>query len=713
MNRNTLLYALKKLSESQFVEVIFRFGMPLSYMAHKASQVEQAIELVRYSEQLENGLEKLDFIIQSVKSTSVDNNYLPTQELHTIIPTKNLNRVRTIFIGYGETGKTSLIRALNGRTVTSGQEDMTPGIEISEWLVPNTEIVAHFWDFGGQVMAHATHQFFMRAQCLYVLLLNARNDINANQQAEYWLEHVRAFGGESPIMVVGNKADLAQVNIDMLRLQDKYPNIIGFYPISCIYYQEEHYRIGFERFKDDFINQLSKLDQALQARFEDKHFAVLEELRERSAKDAFLSKGAFDRLCTKHKISKGGPLDREWLLRFLDNLGEIVYFPRLATLDDFILNPRWLTYGVYTLLFSKQAKNQAGKLSETDVVYILGGKTIFDNKNYKLTFPAKRCRFIVDAMIAFDLCYRIPNAFDEFILPDLLPSDRPKTLDFNRASALRFDFDFEGFLPRHVICNLIVRRHTQIFADMAWQNGVHLKHGSFDTEALVETDYQARRLSLWIKGQHLSHYFSILYDDITEILDRMRDLEHEEWIHLPTNGSKNGGGRAPFKTLLVMERLGEQRYVSEYGVFNVVELLKIMPAEKRQEESKMVIEIHGNVGNIAVAGRDMENVDIGNNLQMVEILTSIKNLIDNILYDLELEDDSADKRRAEKELENAEKALQKLEQSDERDSGLKTLTTFVERVNAGTTTIHKLFENVSDVGKKLGELAAKITLLLG
>ncbi len=78
-----------------------------------------------------------------------------------------LNRVRVIFLGYGEAGKTSLIRALNGLDVVAGKEQMTPGIDISTWQVPGTEIIAHFWDFGGQVVAHATHQFFLRSRCLY------------------------------------------------------------------------------------------------------------------------------------------------------------------------------------------------------------------------------------------------------------------------------------------------------------------------------------------------------------------------------------------------------------------------------------------------------------------------------------------------------------------------------------------------------------------
>ena len=89
---------------------------------------------------------------------------------------------------------TSLIKALHGEPVIEGKEKMTPGIDIREWPVGDTGITAHFWDFGGQVMAHSTHQFFLRERCLYVLVIDARTEINANEQAEYWLQHVKAFG---------------------------------------------------------------------------------------------------------------------------------------------------------------------------------------------------------------------------------------------------------------------------------------------------------------------------------------------------------------------------------------------------------------------------------------------------------------------------------------------------------------------------------------
>jgi hypothetical protein len=53
-----------------------------------------------------------------------------------------------------------------------------------------------------------------------VIVLDGRAERNANEEAEYWLEHVRAFGEGAPVMLVGNKIDQAAVNLDLRTLID-------------------------------------------------------------------------------------------------------------------------------------------------------------------------------------------------------------------------------------------------------------------------------------------------------------------------------------------------------------------------------------------------------------------------------------------------------------------------------------------------------------
>jgi hypothetical protein len=66
-----------------------------------------------------------------------------------------------------------------------------------------------------------------------------------------------------------------------------------------------------------------------------------------------------------------GPSGRDSLLAIFDKLGIVMHFERLPFLTDYVLNPRWLTYGVYTTMYSEEAKTAKGRLSEAGLVSIL------------------------------------------------------------------------------------------------------------------------------------------------------------------------------------------------------------------------------------------------------------------------------------------------------------------------------------------------------
>ncbi|NJO17910.1 MAG: hypothetical protein HC877_19925 [Thioploca sp.] len=96
-------------------------------------------------------------------------------------------------------------------------------------------------------------------------------------------------------------------------------------------------------------------------------------------------------------------LEARWQGRAFD----IEHLKQSVLLDEsIILNPRWLTYGVYTLLYSKQLERQAGQLREQEVPDILQAQKVIDNLGNVLKYPHDKCRFIIDAMVQFQLCYR-------------------------------------------------------------------------------------------------------------------------------------------------------------------------------------------------------------------------------------------------------------------------------------------------------------------
>ncbi len=545
-------------------------------------------------------LEKQVNIPEEIKSQGVKavNAYLSTLSKAKISNTElqPLNRVRAIFIGNGAAGKTSLIKALNGEEVVAGKEKMTPGIEIREWPVADTGITAHFWDFGGQVMAHSTHQFFLRERCLYILVMDARTEINANEQAEYWLEHIRTFGKSAPVMLVGNKSDLAQVNLDMHSLTEKYPNIINFYPLSCSQYKGSS-KPCFETFQQDLITELQKVGTH-QVYFTDQQFDVMQNLQSLARKQAFLKQQDFKTLCDEQQISNTGEQNQEWLLDLLDKLGIVIHFPQLARLDGFILNPRWLTYGIYTLLYSEQAQKSAGVLSESDVVTILSAKNIDDGQGSNLDYSPEKCGFILDAMEEFKLCYRLPSDRKQVVIPDLLPSDQPKHgFDKQLEGTLIFEFDFSGFLPRHLMPTFIVNRYDEIKNNTRWQQGVLLHNEQYDCDALVQVDYHQRTLSLCLQGGQLNRYFTVLRDEVVSILQKLPDLYYQEWLWLSEDMKEQSDSnkqpkldvnkrlaeqtKADFKQLLALEAAEQAQYICADGIYNLSKILQVMPAPLR------------------------------------------------------------------------------------------------------------------------------------
>jgi small GTP-binding protein len=120
---------------------------------------------------------------------------------------KPLNEAKLIMVGQGAVGKTSLVKKLTTGKFNHG-EKTTEGIKISDWscsITGNSNVKVHIWDFGGQEMMHATHQFFLTARSLYLLVLNRRTG-GCDREADYWLRLIRAFGGkDAPVVVVLNK----------------------------------------------------------------------------------------------------------------------------------------------------------------------------------------------------------------------------------------------------------------------------------------------------------------------------------------------------------------------------------------------------------------------------------------------------------------------------------------------------------------------------
>ena len=392
---------------------------------------------------------------------------------------REINEAKVLIVGQGSVGKTSLVHHLLYSKFDQNQTK-TEGISLAEWQVQpqkrkETPITANIWDFGGQEIMHATHQFFLTKRSLYLLVLDARLGQDENR-VEYWLRMIQSFGGDSPVIVVGNKIDQQPLDIDRRGLQAKYPNIKAFVETSCLDGR------GIEELKEVLTQEISELPH-VRDELPESWFQVKEKL-ENLDKD-FIPYSEYEALCNEGGITD--ETSQSTLIGFLHDLGSVLNFrddPRLQETN--ILNPEWVTNGVYRILNSNELFQKKGVLETKQL-----GKML-DRKAY----PRARHMFIVDMMRKFELCYPFEGDDGKYLVPDLLPREEPFTGDW--PDALAFEFHY-SVLPGSIISRFIVRMHPFIHQHTVWRAGVVLKSG--ENLALVKADYEDKKIFIRVTGE--------------------------------------------------------------------------------------------------------------------------------------------------------------------------------------------------------------------
>jgi len=394
-------------------------------------------------------------------------------------PKRPLLEAKLILVGRGAVGKTSLVNRLVYSTF--GNEKKTEGIKITRWDVPlpgRNAAQLNVWDFGGQEIMHATHQFFLTRRSLYLLVLSGREG-NADQDAEYWLKLIESFGGESPVLVVLNKQREHPCDVNQHQLQVKYPFIRGFLKTDCddcFGLDELHRRINSE------INALPHLRDG----FPSEWFAVKNHLPR--LKRNFVSFEEYRKVCRKLKVKSEA--EQNLLGRYLHDLGVMLNFREEERLQDtHVLKPQWVTEGIYAILNAPQLAGKHGELRVRDLKKILPAKD----------YPANMHPFVLDLMKKFELCFTFPDTDTHYLLPELLGIQEPEaTVEFKLEECLNFRYEYE-VLPEGLLPRFIVRTHSLSEGEYRWRTGVILRFE--EGRALVKADVVDKKVFIQVTGQ--------------------------------------------------------------------------------------------------------------------------------------------------------------------------------------------------------------------
>ncbi len=177
---------------------------------------------------------------------------------------------------------------------------------------------------------------------------------------------IQAFGEQAPVIVVCNKSDQGAMSLNWQGLQEKYPNIKGFIKrLSC------RKGIGLNELRRVMAREIGELEH-VRDRLAENWFTVKERLAEMTINNRdYLPYEEYVTICEGEKITEDA--SQSTLISYIHDLGIALHFPEQPL---FVLNPEWVTQGVYQILNSHRLFQKKGVLARRGPEADFAGQTL-------------------------------------------------------------------------------------------------------------------------------------------------------------------------------------------------------------------------------------------------------------------------------------------------------------------------------------------------
>ncbi|GBO51562.1 hypothetical protein APA_526 [Pseudanabaena sp. lw0831] len=479
-------------------------------------------------------------IAPEILSSSNDNGQSAFDYVSQLILVSNrpLHEAKLLLIGQGSVGKTSLMERLI-RDQYDKNQVQTDGLNVETWNVEvnSKDIRLNVWDFGGQEIYHATHQFFLTKRSLYLLVCNCRTSEEENR-IEYWLKLIESFGGKSPVIIVGNKKDEQPLDINRKALREKYPNIKAIIETSCSKNE------GIDELRAAILKQVGDLKEVYDL-LPLTWFEVKQQLE--SMPEDFITYNRYLNICHENKIPE--EQNQEQLIDLLHRLGLVLNFRDHPILKDTnVLKPNWVSEGIYALLSDEELKTKTkGIFTPADLTRIL------DPERY----PTKRHTYLIELMKEFELGFALACHPPQFLIAGLLPKDQPDKTEL-QGETLEFQYHYK-VLPESIISRFIVNEHDRIHNHTYWRSGVMLQYQENNETyniARIKADPEDKKIFIAISGRKETRrlFLGVLRDTFKRIHNTLPNLEITEWVPVPNHPKHDP---LKYTELLGLEAMGE------------------------------------------------------------------------------------------------------------------------------------------------------------
>ena len=429
---------------------------------------------------------------------------------------KLINESKVILLGDGGAGKTYLVDRIlnNGEKLPRTHEpDTTTGILIRDYpmKMENGSLMSvRFWDFGGQQIMHSMHRCFLTSRSLYVVLLDARNDTQ-DFQAYYWLNNIKSFAPDAPVILVINKIDQnPTASVNQRELTRKYPNLKEVIRISAL--KDE--KAEFDHFLYKLKQQLTILD-GYGMEFPISWFQIMKTLEEKHQKEVYyIEQDDYEDICIENGIKD--PEIQRWLLEWFNDLGVCFSFHKgndsLSLSPYKVLDPKWLLNAIYLIIYFGREKAEKGILSGSDIKDILKKQSGSVYKDKKYPYKSTTIPFILEIMRKFELSYPLDSG-REFIPALCQKEEGNEECLEEKKPMLEYLFRYE-YLPENVLHRLMIQMNQWLDFHCIWRSGMRMQEDSTGLSALIRA--QQKQLHIFIRSSSPLH-------EPWEMLNRIRE----------------------------------------------------------------------------------------------------------------------------------------------------------------------------------------------
>jgi len=428
---------------------------------------------------------------------------------------------KLILVGEGGVGKTQLLRSLKGEEF-AGTLGTTHGIEVRQLELAhptetNVRMSLNCWDFAGQEIYHATHQFFLTQRSLFVLVWNARIGWEQSK-LYYWLDAIKARAPDAPVVIAATWTDERDADLALAEIMRAYPQVRGHFAVS------NKTRAGIEDLRAELARVAAKLP-LMGEEWPASWLSAAERVRRSEERHVTPQE-----LCAVFTRSGVARETHAVLGRILHDLGDLLWYQNDAELNDLvILKPLWVTAYISKVLESSDVIGKDGIFTRPHMDQLWS-----DLK------PEMRDHFL-RLMERFDLSYRTldPQNREISLVVELLPldpaayeSEWQKPLAQQCCSTITMRYRMNT-VPAGIPTWFIARSH-RFTTHTHWRSGALFADGKERRHlALVRCNKHKRVVELSARGPMPHNFFALLRDGFELTLARFPGLDVTRYMPCP------------------------------------------------------------------------------------------------------------------------------------------------------------------------------------